>query len=130
MVLDSDGSVWEWGVAVFGTIPGHGNPVLTPVETMASGSGITQVSAGFDHVLALRSDGTVLAWGTNDEGQLGNGTTFPSGTVSGPVQVSGLTNATQVAAGGAFSLAIHQVQSSCPCLPYNRQPGNVTEAER
>jgi hypothetical protein len=46
----------------------------------------------------------VLAWGDNSAGELGDG-----GTASaiGPVQVSGLTNASQVSAGGRFSLAVH-----------------------
>ena len=56
--------------------------------------------------MALRSDGTVWAWGFNGSGQLGNGTTTDP---SGPVQVTGLANATQVAAGGRFSLAVHTV---------------------
>jgi alpha-tubulin suppressor-like RCC1 family protein len=41
---------------------------------LASGSGITQLSAGWGHMLALKSNGTVLAWGSNQVGQLGNGT--------------------------------------------------------
>ena len=57
-------------------------------------------------MLALKSNGTVLAWGANGSGQLGNGSTAP---VTGPVQVTGLANATQVAAGGRFSLAVHTV---------------------
>jgi alpha-tubulin suppressor-like RCC1 family protein len=48
----------------------------------------------------------VWAWGSNGFGQLGNGSTVP---VTGPVQVTGLTNATQVAAGERFSLAVHTV---------------------
>jgi alpha-tubulin suppressor-like RCC1 family protein len=36
---------------------------------------MTQVAAGEEFSLALRSDGTVWAWGRNDRGQLGRGTT-------------------------------------------------------
>jgi alpha-tubulin suppressor-like RCC1 family protein len=57
-------------------------------------------------VLALKSNGTVLAWGSNGSSQLGDGTTTDP---SGPVQVTGLANATQVTAGDRFSLAVHTV---------------------
>ena len=63
-----------------------------PVNTIGAGSGITQLSAGDFHVLALKSNGSVLAWGSNGSGQLGNGTTTDP---AGAVQVTGLTNATQ-----------------------------------
>ena len=45
------------------------------MNTIAAGSGITQLAAGDDHMVALKSNGTVLAWGDNAVGQLGNGTT-------------------------------------------------------
>jgi alpha-tubulin suppressor-like RCC1 family protein len=80
--------------------------VTRPVNSIAAGSEITQISAGGSHMLARKSDGTVLAWGSNGQGQLGHGSLAP---VSGPVQVTGLTGATQVAAGLSFSLAIHTV---------------------
>jgi alpha-tubulin suppressor-like RCC1 family protein len=76
------------------------------VNTIGAGSGITQLSAGDFHMLALKPDGTALAWGSNGSGQLGNGTTTDP---AGPVQVTGLANATQVAAGERFSLAVHTV---------------------
>jgi alpha-tubulin suppressor-like RCC1 family protein len=105
VVLGTDGSVWAWGAddsGQLGSTPA-GNPVTRPVQTIGMNSGITQLSAGQDHVLALRSNGTVLAWGGNSNGQLGNGGTA-GGT--GPVQVSGLAGASQVSAGAQFSLAV------------------------
>ena len=49
-------------------------------------TGITAISAGVFNTVALRNDGTVLAWGLNFSGQLGDGTTTDSYT---PVQVKG-----------------------------------------
>jgi alpha-tubulin suppressor-like RCC1 family protein len=105
-ILGTDGSVWAWGTDTAGQL---GNapatsPATRPVNTIAAGSGITQIAAGGDHMLALKSDGTVLAWGDNTNGELGTGTTAP---VTGPVQVTGLTTATQVAAGESASFAVH-----------------------
>jgi alpha-tubulin suppressor-like RCC1 family protein len=56
-----------------------------------------RVSAGFSHACVVLPDGTARCWGRNNHGQLGDGTTTDSGT---PVQVSGLSNATAIAAGG------------------------------
>jgi alpha-tubulin suppressor-like RCC1 family protein len=66
-------------------------------------AGVTQVSAGTGYSLALRSDGTVWAWGRNNFGQLGDGTTQPRFS---PEQVSGLTGITRVVAGSQTSYAI------------------------
>jgi alpha-tubulin suppressor-like RCC1 family protein len=107
-VLGADGTVWAWGddsAGQLGNAPSS-TPVTRPVNTIGAGSGITRLSAGDFHMLALKSNGTVLAWGGNAYGQLGNGSTAP---VTGPVQVTGLTNATQVSAGAEFSLAVHTV---------------------
>lgn len=108
LVLATNGSVWGWGGNSFGELalaPGI-TPVTRPVKVITAGSHITQLSAGTGYALALRSDGTVLGWGSDDSGQLGNGTTAQS---SGPVQVTGLTSATQVSAGYVSSLAVHTV---------------------
>jgi hypothetical protein len=51
----------------------------------------------------LNSDGTAWAWGDNDSGQLGDGT---SNSRSIPAPVKGLSNALAVAAGNRFSLAL------------------------
>ena len=64
-----------------------------------------QISAGKEHAVALRDDGTVWAWGRGTEGQLGNGNFKNSATF---VQVAGLENITKVVAGGYHNLAIDE----------------------
>jgi hypothetical protein len=64
---------------------------------------VTQIAGGQLNSLALRSDGTVMAWGADGAGQLGDGTTTDRTT---PVTVPGLTGVTQIAAGGGFGLAV------------------------
>jgi alpha-tubulin suppressor-like RCC1 family protein len=61
------------------------------------------LAAGSNHILALKADGTVWAWGSNDRGQLGNGTTSAR---SYPVQVLGIGNVVSLSAGDLFSLAL------------------------
>jgi hypothetical protein len=53
--------------------------------------------------LALLSNGTVMAWGDNQSGELGNGTLTDSNV---PVPVTGLTKVTAISAGGQFALAL------------------------
>jgi alpha-tubulin suppressor-like RCC1 family protein len=45
----------------------------TPVAMAGLVNDVTQVSAGWGFNLVLRADGTVWAWGFNDSGQLGMG---------------------------------------------------------
>ena len=45
------------------------------VPVQVSGlSGVTAIAGGYFHTIALKSDGTVWAWGFNENGELGNGT--------------------------------------------------------
>ena len=62
-----------------------------------------QIAAGGLHTVALKSDGTVWAWGYNGYGQLGDGTTTNRLT---PVQVSSLSGVTAIAAGVYHTLAL------------------------
>ncbi|WP_224367439.1 RCC1 domain-containing protein [Hyalangium versicolor] len=61
------------------------------------------LSAGNAHSLALRTDGSVWAWGLNDKGQLGNGTLNKSNM---PLRVVGLPAIKAIAAGRSHSLAL------------------------
>jgi alpha-tubulin suppressor-like RCC1 family protein len=63
----------------------------------------TAVAAGDSHTCALLSTGHVECWGINTVGQLGNGTTTQSDT---PVEVSGITDATQLTTGADHTCAL------------------------
>ncbi|MEO5367850.1 MAG: tandem-95 repeat protein, partial [Magnetococcus sp. WYHC-3] len=66
-------------------------------------SGVTKIAGGSSHTIALKSDGTVRAWGCNGYGQLGDGTTINRLT---SVQVSGLTGVVAVDAGSTHTVAL------------------------
>ena len=115
LALKSDGSVWAWGYNSSGQL-GNGttNYSFTPVQVSGPGGtgtldGVVAIAAGYYHSLALKSDGTVWAWGNNSNGQLGEGTATNYNT---PVQVVGpggtgtLTGVVAIAAGDANSLAL------------------------
>jgi alpha-tubulin suppressor-like RCC1 family protein len=93
-----------WGDNLSGQL-GNGNNNSSNIPVAVSGltSGVSAIAAGGDHSIALKSDGTVWAWGDNQLGQLGNGNNIASNT---PVQVSGLTDVTAIAAGDNHSLAL------------------------
>jgi uncharacterized protein (TIGR03437 family) len=102
--LASDGTVWAWGDNSGGEL---GDTTLPSADGPIKVSGLTGVfvaiAAGLGHSMALKSDGTVWAWGLNAAGELGNGNTSSTHV---PVQVSGLTAMVAIAAGGEHSLAL------------------------
>jgi alpha-tubulin suppressor-like RCC1 family protein len=96
----SGGAVKCWGSNGFGAL-GNGTTATdlggSSVPTMVSGlTRATAVAIGYDYACALLRDGTIECWGTNDAGQLGNGSTTNATT---PVPVSGITGATAIATG-------------------------------
>ncbi len=104
----SDGTLWIWG-EVHDGVQEDGSPAKTkipaPVQVVQSGStlGWTAVSCGEDHTLAVRADGTLWAWGLNEQGQLGDGTL---GSRVTPTQVGTATHWASVTAGKQRSFAI------------------------
>ncbi|HEX7587037.1 MAG TPA: RCC1 repeat- and reductase domain-containing protein [Anaerolineae bacterium] len=116
IALKSDGTVWTWGInnCNLGTGNcsklGDGTVIEKHIPTQVHGPGnvgylnsITAIMGGEHTNYALKSDGTVWAWGGNFAGQLGDGTWTNSVT---PVQVSGLTSVTMLGGRGYHNLAV------------------------
>lgn len=113
LALCSDGAIIAWGYNNHGQL-GTGDRqsrnvpvVVEPVGALA-GKRVMAIAAGSYHSLALCDDGTLAAWGYNDEGELGDGTTQ---TALAPVQVdvSGLLagkSIERIASGQYHNLAL------------------------
>jgi alpha-tubulin suppressor-like RCC1 family protein len=107
-----DGSPDSVGTTVQKVWNKFGNQTVT-LSATASGktTAVTQtvavssepVSAGGSHTCALQASGTVLCWGGNDAGQLGDGTTV---TRTVTAAVTGLTDAVAVSAGNSHTCAL------------------------
>ncbi len=74
----------------------------TPVQVSAL-TDVIAIAAGEYHSLALKSDGTVYAWGDGGSGQLGNGSYYNRST---PVKVNGLTGVIAISCGRWHSMAL------------------------
>jgi alpha-tubulin suppressor-like RCC1 family protein len=100
------GNVWAWGDNGFGEL-GNGTTTASPSPAVVGNlSNVVTIADGCcddEFGLALKSDGTVWAWGANGVGELGNATTVSSST---PVQVSGLAGVTDIAANWDHALAV------------------------
>ena len=112
-----DGTVWAWGENLHGQLgDGTTETRATPVQVkldLPVGVTVIALSAANTHALAVRSDGKVMAWGSNGAGQLGDGT---KDTPPLPIEVPGIPAMSAVAAAqgpsgngstdGGFSLAL------------------------
>lgn len=97
--------VFGWGENSFGQL-GDGTTVDRDAPTAVSAlpDEVVELAVGHGHTLALLDDGSVVAWGLNNRGQLGDGTTSDSPTQLVSVDLPG--DAVAIAAGGFHSLAL------------------------
>lgn len=122
VAISWNGRIYTWGWNAYGQLgqgddddDPHPTPVLVHVEGQGGPSDtypFVAVAVGELHSLALRSDGTVWAWGGNSHGQLGDASTTQRNS---PVQVRRSTNPNAVlkgivaiAAGSNHSLALSE----------------------
>lgn len=103
--LLSAGTVRCWGRNNLGQLGNGVSGAISPTPVMVIRlTSVTAIAAGGNHTCSVLAGGTVQCWGTNEVGQVGTGsrTTIPSL----PVRVVGLTTATAVTAGLAYSCAL------------------------
>jgi alpha-tubulin suppressor-like RCC1 family protein len=105
MVLKQDGTVWAWGNNFFGQLANGttGNYSTSPAQVPGL-TNVAAISAHTYHMLAVKQDGTVWAWGDNGNGQLGLGTTTASLV---PTQIPTLSGVKSVTATWARSFAVN-----------------------
>ncbi|MBN1787426.1 MAG: right-handed parallel beta-helix repeat-containing protein [Sedimentisphaerales bacterium] len=126
--LDSSGNVWAWGTSWYdGQLGDDGDHyIVGPPETWYSLTPvkvhdgeqtpsdtpylehIVAISAGSAHILALDEDGYIWAWGSDNDGQLGNGSAGGGTTPVKVQKLSGgdLSNIVAIDAGGKHSMAV------------------------
>ncbi len=104
--IKTDGTLWAWGRNMYGVL-GVGNAVpnftSTPMQ-VGTATNWRSVYGGYLHATAIKNDGTLWAWGDNNYGQAGLGSSI-SYTES-PVQVGSATNWFSIGGGFNHSLAI------------------------
>lgn len=105
LALLKNGTVMAWGSNLSGQLgTGSGEEygtVPTPIEGLTE---VKQVAAGGEHSLALHNNGTVVAWGANNSGQLGTGAEEDEQAAT-PESVLGVVGIQGIAAGAEFSVA-------------------------
>ncbi|XP_068628740.1 probable E3 ubiquitin-protein ligase HERC2 [Battus philenor] len=104
LALTRDGEVWTWGKGDYFRL-GHGLDAHVRRPTLVEalrGHRVIHVAVGALHCLAVTSDNQVWAWGDNDHGQQGNGTTCVNRR---PALVTGVEGVQRAAAGSSHSAA-------------------------
>jgi alpha-tubulin suppressor-like RCC1 family protein len=115
VALKSDGTVWTWGNNFQGGLgDGTTNDSALPIQAGLAAvpplTSITKLGGRTYWNLAVKSDGSMWAWGMNSFGQMGNGTV--SSIVPTPVMVSNsqpggaVNNPVQVSCGYTYGLAL------------------------
>ncbi|MWV45973.1 hypothetical protein GRF59_20350 [Paenibacillus sp. HJL G12] len=105
IALDEDGHIWTWGRNSNASLgPGFNGYRQPLAQLMDKMNNVKAIQAGMYHSLFQLEDGTVMAFGLNNYGQLGNGES--TGSAANPVKTMNLTGVKGLAAGGFSSYAL------------------------
>ena len=104
IALRQNGTLWTWGENTalgqlgIGVLGNRSSPVQ-----VGSLTDWYWVGAGQNYSFAIKTNGTLWAWGSNINGKLGNGTITHK---SSPVQIGSLTNWKMVAGADQHAIAL------------------------
>lgn len=107
LLLDSNRLIWAFGQNTWGQCGVHDSirNVYTP-HRVPQINQIVDIAAGFESSYAIKSDGTVWAWGRNQSGELGANVPISNNPNPMPTQVPGISQAVQVESGYQFAAAL------------------------
>jgi alpha-tubulin suppressor-like RCC1 family protein len=99
-----NGEIWAWGDNTYGQL-GIGNNIQqeSPMREITNAINWADINPGQSHVLAVKADGTLWAWGRNNFGQLGIGNTIDQNI---PQQIGTDNDWVTTGCGGNQSFAI------------------------
>jgi alpha-tubulin suppressor-like RCC1 family protein len=105
IATQTDGSLWSWGLNNSGQLGQNIAYTVNRSSPVQIGALTTwlNVSCGYYHSIATKTDGTLWAWGYNNYGQLGDGTVISR---SSPVQIGALTTWSKFSGGYNFTSTI------------------------
>jgi alpha-tubulin suppressor-like RCC1 family protein len=126
--LTTAGAVQCWGRNVSGQLgDGTTTSKSTPQPVAGMASGVAAISGGTVHTCALTTAGAVHCWGTNNEGQLGDGSTTNKST---PQPVTGLASGVAAIAAGGYHTCALTTAGATQCWGSNAYGqlgnGNIT----
>jgi alpha-tubulin suppressor-like RCC1 family protein len=104
--IKTDGTLWTWGESAGGRLGNNTTATdrSSPVQEITSSTNWCQISSGFCHTGAVKTDGSLWAWGSGICGRLGDGTTTQRAS---PVrEVTSSTNWCRVSANNLHSAAL------------------------
>lgn len=114
LALDTNGNLWSWGENLYGQVGNNTfSHVYSPVQVLDDTGNslidsIVEIGTGMMHSFAIHSNGKAYAWGSNNNGQLGDGTTldryYPV-PISGPNGNGLLNNVVEIEGGHLFTVA-------------------------
>jgi hypothetical protein len=109
LAVMNDGTVQGWGDGTANLFLDNFGPDRSAPKAIAGLGNVASVEVGpTDNAYAIKTDGTVWAWGDNQGGQLIPGST---GRIAKPTQIPGLANIATVEAGPGFAFALDKAGS-------------------
>lgn len=103
--IKTDGTLWSWGYNNCGQLGQNISYTINRSSPVQIGSDInwSSSSCGYFYATAIKTDGTLWAWGYNNRGELGQSNRVYR---SSPVQIGALTNWSKIASGTNHLIAV------------------------